>query len=545
MLYSKNLETNKTSEIKAVENREEGNLINPEYLSLMYNSMYQVGQCYVCINDNHENWGKVSEKVSRNKGLSEVDIYDKNMSLIGQYNTEDDTISYIFPDDDRGYEQLIMSLQRKQTVEDNYLIIINLNSHKGLILHNRQKISDLVNVGYKNYQNKYTSDFWQHALGIGLIDLDCLYSNRSISERKEASIEIIINIETLKVLGVFKKSYYDCRGNEYITTMDNNHVRSGISFSISKDGIQTIEHKSNGSQLNIKKFDTIENLFGTYKPLLHDWRDKDIEYGYESLGCTADEKYFKFRGPLQSDNRLRKPGDFIEIEKRSLYIEDRVLNLLNIDGKKLSIETTSREQKEIVEAFRHEQTASDQCPVYIKQKEKNILVIVQNNTVIIGRLIGAGVTDTIISGEDMTGQCMTSGHLMLWHKFKIEYAFRNKIVNNVGLMYTWKFLKDYIKLQDEVYLCIEEYNSIQKQTSTILLYNIQTGEAIADKDKIIQLRKEFFKKIDRYSDRRGQNWMCLRKVCSTAWDPRCDSRTTLEKRHDLYKTGGWNLVYQD
>lgn len=39
--------------------------------------------------------------------------------------------------------------------------------------------------------------------------------------------------------------------------------------------------------------------------------------------------------------------------------------------------------------------------------------------------------------------------------------------------------------------------------------------------------------------------MCLRKVCSTAWDPRCDSRTTLEKRYDLYRTGGWNLVYQD
>ena len=102
MLDSKNLETSKTSGIKAVDKREEGNLINPEYLSLMYNSMYQVGQCYVCINGNHGNWGKVSEKVSRNKGLSNVDLYDKNMSLIGQYNTEDDTISYIFPDDDRG-----------------------------------------------------------------------------------------------------------------------------------------------------------------------------------------------------------------------------------------------------------------------------------------------------------------------------------------------------------------------------------------------------------------------------------------------------------
>lgn len=533
MKDSKNLET-------SIDKRENDSLINPEYLSLMYNSMYQAGQCYVCINGNHGNWGKVSEKVSRNKGLSSVDLYDRNMSLIGQYNTEDDTIAYIFPDDDRGYEQLIMSLQRKQTVEDNYLIIINLVNNNGLVLRNRQKIRDLTKAGYKDYQNKYTFDFWQHALGIALIDLECLYSNSSISKFKEISIEIIINIETLKVLGVFKKSYRDCRGDEYITAMGNNHARSGICFSISKDGIQAIEHKFDGSQLNINKFDTVENLFGTYKPLLHDWRDKNIEYDYESLGCTADEKYFKFRGQIQSDNRLRKPGDFIEIEKRSLYVEDRALNLLNIDGKKVDIEATSKEHKEIIEAFRHEQTVSDCCPVYIKQKEKNILAIVQSNTIIIGRL----------EGEKTTGQCVngnteTSEDLMLWHKFKIEYAFRNKIVNGTNLMYTWKFLKDYLKLQDEVYLCIEEYNSVQKQTSTVLLYNIQTGEAITDKDKITQLRKEFFKKIDRYSDRRGQNWMCLRKVCSTAWDPRCDHRTTFEKRHDLYKTGGWNLVYQD
>lgn len=534
MLDSKNLET-------SIDKREEVNQISPEYLSLMYNSMYQVGQCYVCINGNHGNWGKVSEKVSRNKGLSNVDLYDKNMSLIGQYNTEDDTISYIFPDDDRGYEQLIMSLQRKQTVEDNYLIIINLKSHNGLILHNSQKINDLVNAGYKNYQNEYTSDFWQHALGVALIDLDCLYSNCSISERKEVSIEIIINIETLKVLGVFKKSYYDCKGSEYITAMDNNHVRSGISFSISKDGIRAIEHKSDGSQLNINKFDTIENFFSTYKPLLHDWRDKQIEYDYSQLGCTADEKYFKFRGPLQLDNRLRKPGDFIEIEKRSLYVESRALNLLNIDGKKIDIETTGgKDQEEIIKAFGREQTASDQCPVYIKQTFGDMLIIVQNNTIIIGRLIGEGVTDTVVSGEDMTGQ-----DLMLWQKFKIEYAFRNKIVNNVGLMYTWKFLKDYLKSQDEIYLCIEEYNSIQKQTSTLLLYNMQTGEAIADRDKIIQLRKEFFKKIDRYSDRRGKDWICLRKVCSISWDPRCEHCTRFEKLRDLYKTGGWGLTYQE
>ena len=103
MLDSKNLETStatketdKKESERVVENREEVNLINPEYLSLMYNSMYQVGQCYVCINGNHENWGKASEKVSRNKGLFNVDLYDKNMSLIRQYNTEDDTISYIF-----------------------------------------------------------------------------------------------------------------------------------------------------------------------------------------------------------------------------------------------------------------------------------------------------------------------------------------------------------------------------------------------------------------------------------------------------------------
>lgn len=47
MLDSKNLETStatketdKKESERVVENREEVNLINPEYLSLMYNSMY-------------------------------------------------------------------------------------------------------------------------------------------------------------------------------------------------------------------------------------------------------------------------------------------------------------------------------------------------------------------------------------------------------------------------------------------------------------------------------------------------------------------------
>ena len=42
------------------------------------------------------------------------------------------------------------------------------------------------------------------------------------------------------------------------------------------------------------------------------------------------------------------------------------------------------------------------------------------------------------------GERVTGEDLMLWQKFKIEYAFRNKIVNNVNLMYTWKFLEDSI-----------------------------------------------------------------------------------------------------
>ena len=75
----------------------------------------------------------------------------------------------------------------------------------------------------------------------------------------------------------------------------------------------------------------------------------------DTLVVIADEKYFKFRGQLQKDNKLRKVGEFIEIEDWDLYVENKVLNLLNIDGKKLDIETTSKEQEEIVKAFGQEQ----------------------------------------------------------------------------------------------------------------------------------------------------------------------------------------------
>lgn len=68
MLDSKNLET-------SIDKREEVNQISPEYLSLMYNSMYQVGQCYVCINGNHGNWGKVSEKSFKKQGTYIIKIW--------------------------------------------------------------------------------------------------------------------------------------------------------------------------------------------------------------------------------------------------------------------------------------------------------------------------------------------------------------------------------------------------------------------------------------------------------------------------------------
>lgn len=57
----------------------------------------------------------------------------------------------------------------------------------------------------------------------------------------------------------------------------------------------------------------------------------------------------------------------MEIEGRSLYVQDRALNLINIDGQKIDIETTGgKDQEEIVKAFGHEQTSSEQCITYIK-----------------------------------------------------------------------------------------------------------------------------------------------------------------------------------
>lgn len=57
----------------------------------------------------------------------------------------------------------------------------------------------------------------------------------------------------------------------------------------------------------------------------------------------------------------------MEIEGRSLYVQDRTLNLINIDGQKIDIETTGgKDQEEIVKAFGHEQTSSEQCITYIK-----------------------------------------------------------------------------------------------------------------------------------------------------------------------------------
>lgn len=57
----------------------------------------------------------------------------------------------------------------------------------------------------------------------------------------------------------------------------------------------------------------------------------------------------------------------MEIEGRSLYVQDMTLNLINIDGQKIGIEITGgKDQEEIVKAFGHEQTSSEQCITYIK-----------------------------------------------------------------------------------------------------------------------------------------------------------------------------------
>ena len=517
MLDSKNLETN-------IDKREESeSQINLGYLNLIYNNIYHVGQCYVCINGNYKSAEKYCGCVSTNMDLSDVGLYDKNMNLIGQYNTEYDVISYTIAYMGWNCKWLVIQLQREQTVEDNYLVIINMNGSNGAILHNRQKINMLAKAGFELRHTNYTSDFWKHAMSINLTDMKRVngYTGSHWMQGKE-EIEIIINRETLKILNIFKDGYWDCPWWSHIETMDNDHVRSCISFYNCKDGIQAIEHKLDGSQISTKKFNTVENLFNTYKPLLHVPGDKN-EYDYSWIGYTTDEEYFKFRGPLQSDNKLHKSEKLVRIEEWSLYVYDRALNLINIDGQKIDIETTGgKDQEEIVKAFGHEQTSSEQCITYIKQTLGDILTIVQNNTIIAGKLEGEKTED-----------------LMLWHKFKIEYAFRNKIVNNVSLMYTWKFLEDSIQPLYKVYLCVEEYNSVQKQTSPVLLYNIHNGEAITDRDKINSLRKKFDGEIDRYSDRRGPDWKCLRETCSMAWDTRCNYRKKFESRRELYRTGRW------
>lgn len=533
MLDSKNLETSMSQ--RAIDNkeREDTDKLNLGYLDLVYGGkIYQVGEYYVCIDSDDKKLKENGGGVSTNENLSGVDLYDKNAGLIGQYNTEDDIISYTFPDINARQKWLVMSLQRKQAAEDNYLIIINLDSrndelggNNGLVLRNSQKTIVLDDGLFWHYKHAYVSDFWEHAMGIRLRSIELV--NRRWGPNWTTGrdmTDIIINRETLKILGIFKDGYQDQSSYGHITSVDNDHVRSCISFYNISNGIQAIEHKYDGSQISVKKFDTIYDLFDTYKPLLHVPGDKN-EYDCNQIGYITDEKYFKFRGPLQSDNILHKSDEFLEIEGRSLYVQDRTLNLINIDGQKIDIETTGgKDQEEIVKAFGHEQTSSEQCITYIKQTLGDILTIVQNNTIIAGRLMGEHVT-----GDD----------LMLWQKFKIEHAFRNKVVNGTNLMYAWKFLEDSIQPLYKVYLCVEEYNSVQKQTSPVLLYNIHNGEAITDRDKINSLRKKFDGEIDRYSDRRGPDWKCLRETCRVIWDERCNYRKKFESRRELYRTGRW------
>ena len=546
MKDSKSLMTSKTSEIKAVENREEVNQKNLDYLDLLYDGgVYQVGQHYVCIKNDFKNQGITRDKVFVNEGLVGVDLYDKNLSLIEQYNTSDDIISYEWPSEGREHDWLIIQLSRRLTVDDNYLIIIDIDyndfNNGGMVIHNAQSVNMLLDAGYEQYQTEHTSDFWQNALGISLIDTIFLgYLNKIDLNcvQSGSKQDIIINIDTYKILGIFKGGYLDCIGENSVTDADGNCIY----FGWTNKGVQAIEHKYDGSEISVKTFDTVENLLNHYKPLVNLQKNSQMiqEEGltYEQLGYTNDEKYFKFRGQLQKDNKLRKVGEFIEIEDWDLYVENNVLNLLNIDGKKLDIETTSKEQEEIVKVFGQEQTAQSQCPIYIRQTEKDNLIIVQNNTIIVGRL----------EGENIDGTCF-----MIWHKLVIEYAFRNKIEVSENTIYTWKFLEDSIEYDYtigghseywkdniepvyKVYLCIDEYDSIQKQTSCVLMYNMHTGETITDKNKIRQVYKIHNREVYRYSNKWGKDWKCLWERCCIAWDTRCNWHNKFAKRYKLYGT---------
>ena len=127
MTDSKNLET-------SIDNREESeSQINLGYLNLIYNNIYRVGQCYVCINGSQKSAEKYCGCVSTNMDLSDVGLYDKNMNLIGQYNTVCDVISYTIAYMGWNCKWLVIQLQREQTVEDNCLVIINMNGSNGTI----------------------------------------------------------------------------------------------------------------------------------------------------------------------------------------------------------------------------------------------------------------------------------------------------------------------------------------------------------------------------------------------------------------------------
>ena len=538
MKDNERLEKSMTNKEQAENNQEKNREKNLEYLDLLYDGgVYAVGQHYICIKSDFRDWGRTTDRAIINEGLVGVDLYDKNLGLIGQYNTKDDIISYEFPSEGREYEWFIMQLQRKHTINDNYLIVISMDyndfNNDGIVIHNSQKINMLQFVGYEEYQNENTFDFWQHALGISLVSTDYVeyidglrLSNISYRDRQD----IIINIETFKVLGIFKGSYNECIGDNSITDKDGNCIY----FGWTSKGVQAIEHKFDGSAINIKTFDTVEDLFNNYKPQINVsrsgqmGREDDYGYDYKELGYTDDEKYFKFRGQLQSDNRLRKVGEFIEIDEWDLYVENKALNLLNIDGKKLDIETTSKEQDEVIKAFEQEQTASSQCPMYIRQTDQDKLIIVQNNTIIAGSLEGENIDNTWVT---------------VWHKFNIEQAFRNKTKDNETLMYNWRFLEDSVECDhmpgslykaNKVYLCVEEYSSSQKQEQCVLMYNMHTGEVITDKNKISQVYKIHNREVDRHSDKRGKDWFCIWDRCCAAWDKRCSWHKKFAKRYELY-----------
>lgn len=82
MTDSKNLETSMSE--RAIDKRENTDKLNLGYLDLVYGGkIYQVGEYYVCIDSDDKKLKENGGGVSTNENLSGVDLYNKNIGLIG------------------------------------------------------------------------------------------------------------------------------------------------------------------------------------------------------------------------------------------------------------------------------------------------------------------------------------------------------------------------------------------------------------------------------------------------------------------------------